>query len=202
MPTPTEDESQSLSTCSGVSGIILAGGKSSRYGSNKALVKVNGARLIERAVAAMKTVFEQVILVTNTPDDYAFLELPMVQDLIKGLGPIGGIYTGLETISEKAGFFVACDMPFLQEGLLRHMLDVREDFDAVIPRMDWMIEPLHALYTKNCLQVIKASIEAHEYQIVKCLQLLRVRYLERGELLAFDPKLLSFFNINEPKDLP
>jgi len=202
MPTPTEDESQSLSTCSGVSGIILAGGKSSRYGSNKALVKVNGARLIERAVAAMKTVFEQVILVTNTPDDYAFLELPMVQDLIKGLGPIGGIYTGLETISEKAGFFVACDMPFLQEGLLRHMLDVREDFDAVIPRMDWMIEPLHALYTKNCLQVIKASIEAHEYQIVKCLQLLRVRYLEREELLAFDPKLLSFFNINEPKDLP
>jgi molybdenum cofactor guanylyltransferase len=202
MPTPTEDESQSLSTCSGVSGIILAGGKSSRYGSNKALVKVNGARLIERAVAAMKTVFQQVILVTNTPDDYAFLELPMVQDLIKGLGPIGGIYTGLETISEKAGFFVACDMPFLQEGLLRHMLDVREDFDAVIPRMDWMIEPLHALYTKNCLQVIKASIEAHEYQIVKCLQRLRVRYLEREELLAFDPKLLSFFNINEPKDLP
>jgi molybdopterin-guanine dinucleotide biosynthesis protein A len=202
MPTPTEDESQSLSTCSGVSGIILAGGKSSRYGSNKALVKVNGARLIERAVAAMKTVFEQVILVTNTPDDYAFLELPMVQDLIKGLGPIGGIYTGLETISEKAGFFVACDMPFLQEGLLRHMVDVREDFDAVIPRMDWMIEPLHALYTKNCLPVIQASIEAHEYQIVKCLQQLRVRYVEREELLAFDPKLLSFFNINEPKDLP
>jgi molybdenum cofactor guanylyltransferase len=68
--------------------------------------------------------------------------------------------------------------------------------------MGWMIEPLHALYTKNCLPVIKASIEAHEYQIVKCFQKLRVRYLEREELLAFDPKLLSFFNINEPKDLP
>jgi molybdopterin-guanine dinucleotide biosynthesis protein A len=202
MPTQIHDEKQPISACPSVSGIILAGGKSSRYGSNKALVKVNGARLIERAVAAMKTVFEQVILVTNTPDDYAFLELPMVQDLIKGLGPIGGIYTGLETISEKAGFFVACDMPFLQEGLLRHMVDVREDFDAVIPRMDWMIEPLHALYTKNSLPVIKASIEAHEYQIVKCLQQLRVRYVEREELLAFDPKLLSFFNINEPKDLP
>jgi len=202
MPTLTEDESQSLSTCSGVSGIILAGGKSSRYGSNKALVKFNGTRLIERAVAAMKTVFQRVVLVTNSPDDYAFLELPMVQDLIKGLGPIGGIYTGLETISEKAGLFVACDMPFLQEGLLRHMVDVRQDFDAVIPRMDWMIEPLHALYTKSCLPVIEASIEAHEYQIVKCLQRLRVRYIEREELLAFDPKLLSFFNINEPKDLP
>ena len=202
MPTPTEDESQSLSTCSGVSGIILAGGKSSRYGCNKALVTVEGARLIERAVASMKAVFQQVILITNTPADYDFLDLPMVQDLIKGLGPIGGIYTGLETISEEAGLFVACDMPFLQEGLLRHMAAVRQDFDAVVPRMGWMIEPLHALYTKNCLPVIQAAIEAREYQIVKCFQRLRVRYLEKEELLVFDPKLLSFFNINEPKDLP
>jgi molybdopterin-guanine dinucleotide biosynthesis protein A len=76
MPTPTEDESQSLSTCSGVSGIILAGGKSSRYGSNKALVEVNGTRLIERAVRAMKTVFQQVILVTNTRMTTPFSNCP------------------------------------------------------------------------------------------------------------------------------
>jgi molybdenum cofactor guanylyltransferase len=202
MPTPTEDESQSLSTCSGVSGIILAGGKSSRYGSNKALVEVDGARLIERAVRVMTAVFRQVILVTNAPADYAFLKLPMVEDLIKGLGPIGGIYTGLETISENAGFVVACDMPFLQEGLIRHMVKVREDFDTVVPRMGWMIEPLHALYSKKCLPVIKAAIAAREYQTVKCFHKLRVKYLEREELLAFDPKLMSFFNINEPKDLP
>jgi molybdenum cofactor guanylyltransferase len=202
MLTPISNETQSETSSPDVGGIILAGGKSSRYGSNKALVKVNGTRLIERAVRVMKALFQQVILVTNAPADYAFLEIPMVQDLIKGLGPIGGIYTGLETISEKAGFFVACDMPFLHEGLLRHMVDVREDFDAVVPRMGWMIEPLHAIYTKNCLPVIKTSIDSHEYQIAKCFQKLRVRYLEREELLAFDPELLSFFNINEPKDLP
>ena len=202
MLTPIDDESQPPSPCPGVAGIILAGGKSSRYGSNKALASVKGVRLIERTVRVMKAVFHDVLLVTNTPAEYAFLDLPMVQDLIKGLGPIGGIYTGLETISEKAGFFVACDMPFLSEGLIRRMAKVRESFDAVVPRMGWMLEPLHALYTKNCLPVIKASIDARQYQIAKCFHNLRVRYVEREELLAFDPELMSLFNINEPKDLP
>ena len=202
MLTPIDDESQPPSPCPGVAGIILAGGKSSRYGSNKALASVKGVRLIERTVRVMKAVFHDVLLVTNTPAEYAFLDLPMVQDLIKGLGPIGGIYTGLETISEKAVFFVACDMPFLSEGLIRRMAKVRESFDAVVPRMGWMLEPLHALYTKNCLPVIKASIDARQYQIAKCFHNLRVRYVEREELLAFDPELMSLFNINEPKDLP
>lgn len=202
MLTPIHDENDSHANSSGISGIILAGGKSSRYGSNKALVEVDGARLIERAVRVMAAVFPQVILVTNAPADYAFLELPMVEDRIKGLGPIGGIYTGLETISAEAGFVVACDMPFLQEALIRHMVQAREDFDAVVPRMGWMIEPLHALYSNKCLPVIKAAIAAQEYQTVKCFQKLRVKYIEREELLAFDPKLMSFFNINEPKDLP
>jgi molybdenum cofactor guanylyltransferase len=201
MLTPT-DESQPLGACPDVTGIILAGGRSSRYGSNKALVELNGTRLIERAVEVMKSIFQEVILVTNTPADYAFLNLPMLPDLIKGLGPIGGVYTGLETISGKAGFIIACDMPFLHKNLIRHMVQVRQKFDAVVPRIGWMIEPLHALYTKKCLPVIKASIDAHEYQIAKCFQKLCVKYLEKEELLAFDPELMSFFNINEPKDLP
>ncbi|MBN2033508.1 MAG: molybdenum cofactor guanylyltransferase [Deltaproteobacteria bacterium] len=202
MLTQISDERQPLNTLTGVTGIILAGGKSSRYGSNKALVELNGIRLIERTVTVMKAVFQEIIVITNTPADYAFLDLPMVRDLIEGLGPIGGVYTGLETIARNAGFFVACDMPLLKEGLLRHMVDVQEGFDAVVPRMGWMIEPLHALYTKSCLPVIKASIDAHQYQIAKCFQGLHVRYLEKEELLAFDPELISFFNINEPKDLP
>jgi len=201
MLTPT-DESQPPGACPGVAGIILAGGRSSRYGCNKALVEFKGARLIERAVRVMRAVFREVILVTNTPADYAFLELPMVEDLIKGLGPIGGIYTGLERASKEAGFFVACDMPFLHQGLIRHMVAIREDFDAVVPRIGRFVEPLHALYTKTCLPVIRASIDGHEHQVVKCFRALRVRYLEGEELAAFDPRRTSFFNINEPKDLP
>ena len=195
------DESQSTCASPGVTGLILAGGKSSRYGSNKALVEVEGIRLIERAVRVMKAVFQEVILLTNTPADYTFLNLPMVEDIIKGLGPIGGIYTGLETMSEEAGFFVACDMPFLNEALLRHMVEVREDLDAVVPRMSWMLEPLHAIYTKKCLPVIRTAIDSRDYQILNSFDKIRIKYVDEEELRAFDPKMQSFSNINQPEDL-
>ena len=203
MSTSSDEENHSSCTFSEVTGLILAGGKSSRYGANKALVEVYGTLLIERVVRVMKAVFEEVILVTNTPEDYSFLDLPMVEDLIRGLGPIGGIYTGLATISTDAGFFVACDMPFLNAGLLRHMVKSRKGFDAVVPRMmGWMFEPLHALYTKNCLSVIKSVIDEHEYQLARCFQKIRVRYMDEEELRSFDPELWSLFNINKPQDLP
>ncbi len=137
----------------GITGVILAGGKSTRYGTNKAFAEVQGVRLIERTIRVMGSVCPRLLLVTNTPAEYAYLQLPMVEDLIKGLGPLGGIYTGLEVIDDENGLFVACDMPFLREDLLRYMVTLRGDFDAVVPRVNWMVEPLHALYTKKCLPV-------------------------------------------------
>ena len=123
----------------GVTGIILAGGKSSRYGRNKALADFDGIPLIERVIRVMESVFPRIILITNSPDEFAYLQLPMHEDLIKGLGPLGGILTGLEAISDEAGFFTACDMPFLNSKLVRHIVDLRDDFDAVVPRVDWKI---------------------------------------------------------------
>jgi molybdenum cofactor guanylyltransferase len=185
-----------------VTGLILLGGKSTRYGSNKAFVEIDGVRLVDSVTRVMKSIFHRVILLTNTPEDYAYLQLPMVEDLIKGLGPMGGIYTGLTTMPDEAGFFVACDMPFLREGLIRHMVDVRDDFDAVVPRMDWMLEPLHALYSKKCLPVIQEAVEHHQHQIAMCFARMRVRYVDEEELRLWDPDLRSFFNINKPQDLP
>ena len=185
-----------------VTGLILLGGKSTRYGSNKAFVEVDGVRLVDRVTRVMKSIFHRVILLTNTPEDYAYLQTPMVEDLIKGLGPMGGIYTGLMTMPDETGFFVACDMPFLSEGLIRHMVDVRDDFDAVVPRMDWMLEPLHALYSKKCLPVIQEAVEHHQHQIAVCFAGMRVRYVDEEELRLWDPDLRSFFNINKPQDLP
>jgi molybdopterin-guanine dinucleotide biosynthesis protein A len=185
-----------------VTGFILLGGKSSRYGSNKAFVEINGVRMIDRVAGVMKSIFYRVVLLTNTPEEYAYLRMPMVEDLVKGFGPMGGIYTGLMTLSDETGFFVACDMPFLSESLIRHMVDVRDDFDAVVPRMDWMLEPLHALYSKDCLPVIKEAIRQNQHQILKCFAKLRVRYVDEEELRLWDPDLRSFFNINKPQDLP
>ncbi len=192
----------SLALLENVTGVILLGGKSSRYGSNKALVQLGGVRLVDRVAGVMTSIFHRVILATNSPDEYAYLQLPMVEDLIKGLGPMGGIYTGLMTMSDEAGFFVACDMPFLSESLIRHMVDVKDDFDAVVPRVDWMMEPLHALYLKKCLPVIQRAIENHHNQIAECFAGLRVRYMDEAELRLWDHDLRSFFNINKPEDLP
>lgn len=192
----------SLSLIANVTGLILLGGKSSRYGSNKAFVELDGVRLVERVAVVMKSIFHRVILLTNTPNEYSYLQLPMVQDLIKGFGPMGGIYTGLMTMQDDAGFFVACDMPFLNSKLIRHMVEVRGDFDAVVPRMDWMLEPLHALYSKKCLPAIQEAIGRDEHQILKCFARMRVRYIDEEELRLWDQDLRSFFNINKPQDLP
>jgi len=185
----------------GITGLILAGGKSSRFGKNKALVELDGIRLIERVIRVMGSVFQRLIIVTNTPHEYAYLKLPMVEDFIKGLGPIGGIYTGLASISDDAGFFVACDMPFLCQPLIRHMTELRTDFDVVLPKIDWKIEALHALYSKRCLPAIKEAIDSQEYQVIRFFPKVRVKYLDEDEIRKYDPQLNTFFNINKPQEL-
>ena len=184
-----------------VTGIILAGGKSSRYGKNKALVEVHGIPLIERAVHTMGSIFHRVIIITNTPDEYSYLNLPMYQDIIKGLGPLGGVYTGLKMIPDNAGFFVACDMPFLNRELIRHIVEIRTDFDVVVPRISGKIEALHGIYTEKCRDKIKKLINSGTYQIFRFFPDVSVRYVEDNEVMKFDPDLRSFFNINRPDDM-
>jgi|WetSurMetagenome_2_1015567.scaffolds.fasta_scaffold07751_4 molybdopterin-guanine dinucleotide biosynthesis protein A len=184
-----------------VSGVILAGGKSRRFGSNKAFADINGQPLISRVISVLRPIFDELIIITNNPDDYAFLGLPMYEDLIKGLGPIGGIYTGLEKIQNSRGFFAACDMPFLNEKLIQHLAGLSEGFEAVVPKIDWKMEPLHAVYSKECLPTIKELIGAGECMINRFFQRIRVRFLNEDELKLYDPLLRSFYNINKPDEL-
>ena len=184
-----------------VSGVVLVGGKSSRYGSNKALVQVDGVPLIERVIGVMERVFENLILVTNTPGEYAHLGFPMYEDIIKGLGPIGGIYTGLTVMPDDVGFFVACDMPFLNHDLIRYIVMERGHADVVVPRVKGMVESLHALYRKECLSSVKGLIESREYQIFRIFNEVSVRYIDEDELRRFDPALRCFININRPEEL-
>ena len=184
-----------------VTGVILAGGKSSRYGTNKALAKINGIPLIENVIRVMRSLFQDLVLITNTPDEYAYLELPMYEDLIKGLGPIGGIYTALNSITNDAGFFVACDMPFLNPDLIRHLVGIRGDFDVVVPEISGKMETLHALYAGRCIPAVRKLIDVHEYQTIRIFPEVSVRYLKENEIRRFDPELRSFFNINRPEEL-
>lgn len=184
-----------------VAGVILAGGKSSRYGRNKAFVHYDGIPLIERVIRVLERLFEQVFIITNSPDEYAYLGLPMEQDIIKGLGPLGGIFTALQTIPTPYGFFVACDMPFLNPALISFMVDHREEYDVVAPKIDWKIEALHALYRKTCLPEVEWLIQHHQYQTIRFFDRVSVRYVNEDEIGKLDPSLRSFLNINRPEDL-
>lgn len=184
-----------------VSGVVLAGGSSSRYGKNKAFVKLHAIPLIERVLDVMRPIFRRIIIITNTPDEYSYLQLPTYQDIIKGLGPLGGIITGLRVIPDNAGFFVACDMPFLNQGLIRHIVEIKADFDVVVPRISGKMEALHALYDKGCQSKIEGLINSRIYQVFRFFNKVSVRYVDEDEVRIFDPDLRSFLNVNRPEGL-
>ncbi len=184
-----------------VTGVVLAGGRSSRYGKNKALVKFEGVPLIERVVHVLNGVFHRVMIITNTPEEYAYLEIPMAADIIKELGPLGGIYTGLRAIADPKGFFVACDMPFLNPGLIRYMVGLQDDYDVVVPKISWKLEALHGLYDRRCCNRIEALIASGIYQVFRFFSEVSVRFVNEVEVRRWDPELTSFLNINTPAEL-
>ncbi len=185
----------------GITGIILAGGKSSRFGSNKAFAQFNGMPLIERVTGVLGRIFRNLMIITNSPLEYSYLKLPLYQDIIKNLGPVGGIYTGLDALDDDWAFFCACDMPFINEGLVRYIAGIKEGFDAVVPKVDWKIEPLHALYSKRCLPAMKELIIIKECQTIKAFKNINVRFVEEAEIKKFDPGIKSFLNVNKPDEL-
>lgn len=186
---------------SGVTGVVLAGGKSLRYGKNKALERIDGVALVERAAAILGCVFDRVILSANDPALYGFLHLPVIEDLYPGVGQLGGVHAGLCAMSDDAGFFVACDMPFLNPDLIRHMARLSSGWDAVVPRIGPHVEPLHALYRKACIIPVVRAIERKERRIVSFYSDIRIRYVEEHEIRFFDPNLDGFINVNRPDEL-
>lgn len=184
-----------------ISGVILAGGRSRRFGKNKALELLKGKPLIEHVIERMKRLFPRILLSTNSPKEYEYLNLETVRDIIKGLGPIGGIYSCLSVIQDPYAFIAACDMPFLKADLIRGMLARRFGFDVVVPRVKGKVEPLHGCYSRRCLGEMKKNIQKKEFQIIRFYEKIRVYYMEEEEIRKFDPDLSSLRNINTLKDL-
>ncbi len=184
-----------------VTGVVLAGGSSRRYGQNKALVHFNGVPLIERVVSILQQVFERVVISVNEPAPYRFLNLTMIQDVFSGVGPLAGVHAALTEIFDEAGFFVACDMPFLNPALIRHMSRLPSESDAVVPRVGPHIEPLHAVYRKTCINAVEQAIQRGERGIASFYPHIRIRYLEESEVRMFEPELDAFVNVNRPDEL-
>jgi len=184
-----------------VSGIVLAGGKSRRLGRDKALIRLGTRTLIEIVLDKLRCLSDELILSTNEFDKFAFLDIPMVRDIYRKGGVLGGLYSGLQATKSPFALVVACDMPFLNLNLLRFMILHAPGYDVVVPRLSMGIEPLHAIYARTCLEPIRETLEEGRLRIIDFWEHVRVRYIEEDEIEVLDPKKLSFFNINSPEDL-
>lgn len=184
----------------GVTGVILAGGASSRMGSNKALLPYRGGRFIEAIHRQLADIFNEVIIVTNSPDQYDFLPCRKVSDLYADMGVLAGIHSGLYHSSNPAIFAVACDMPYLVEGLVRHLASRADAGGVLIPEGPKGLEPLHAVYGKGCLAAMEASLLSGQRRIVSFFNYVNVSKMNVEQVAFFDPLFVSFININTPGD--
>lgn len=185
---------------------VIAGGKSSRMGTDKSFVPLLGRPMIEHVLARVADLGQsETLLVTNRPADYAHLGLPMVTDVVPDKGSLGGIYTALYHSRSAYTLAVACDMPFLNSGLLRYMIGLHSEtggpYDVIVARVEDYPEALHAIYGKACLDPIRARIDADRLKIIGFYDQVRVRYLDPEEYSRFDPQGLSFRNVNTPDEL-
>jgi FdhD protein len=184
----------------GVTGVILAGGESSRMGRNKALLPYRGGLFIEAIQRFLAGIFSEVLLVTNNPEQFEFLPCRKVPDLYSGMGVLAGIHSGLYHSSNPAMFAVACDMPYLVEGLVRHLADHADGGGVLIPESPGGLEPLHAVYGKGCLAAIDATLLSGQRRIVSFFDRITVHKMNLEQVALFDPDFVSFSNINTPVD--
>ncbi len=180
---------------------IQAGGKSSRMGTDKSFVPFLGRPMIEVVHERVAGLGDEVILITNTPEPYAYLGLPMFGDDYPDTGPLGGIYTAVRHAHHERTLVVACDMPWLNRPLLEYMVALPESADIVVPRWDKFPEPLHAIYSKACLEPMREKLEAGMLKITAFYGRVSVRFVERQEIARFDPEGRSFVNVNTPDEL-
>ena len=188
-----------------ISCIVLAGGKGLRLGRDKTVETVGNTSLLERVVSYLSLFNSDIIIVAASkqylPQVSGYPKLRIAVDIYPGKGPLGGVFTGLVALQSLYNLVVACDMPFLNQALLRYMIGLADGFDLVVPRLGDMIEPLHAVYSKGCLGPMENLIKQDKLQISNLLTLVKVRYVEAQEIERFDPEHLSFFNINTEEDL-
>jgi molybdopterin-guanine dinucleotide biosynthesis protein A len=183
------------------SAVVLAGGRSSRLGQDKAFLIVNGQYLIENILEKLAQLSDEVIIVTDKTEEYEQFDAVVVGDVLPGKGALGGIYSGLRAATYNHSLVVACDMPFLNLSLLRYMQGLTPHHDVVIPRVGELVEALHAVYSRRCLPFIDEQLKAGNLRTVSFFPQVRVRYVDRDEIDTFDPEHLSLFNINSQADL-
>lgn len=188
-----------------INSIVLAGGKSTRLGRDKVLEKIGDKSLLEQVISRIDPLSKEIIIVTAKPRTFAELasrpKIKFVTDIIPGQGSLGGVYSGLIKSDSFYNIVVATDMPFVNTELLRYMVGVSEGYDLILPQVGGLYEPLHAVYSKNCIKPIEEIFQKGSKVIIDLFNYVRVKYIAAEEVDKYDPKHLSFFNINTKEEL-
>jgi len=184
-----------------MTGIILAGGRNTRIGTDKAFLEINGVRLIDRTITIFQEIFEEIIIVTNSPLSYIDKNVTIVTDIIENKGPLGGLYTGLFFTSSQHAFACACDMPFLDGSFIKCMTEHCADYDVVVPYSGDGLQPLHAIYSKKCLPATLNFLKRDKLKIIDLYKGLKIFTINEDTIDSFDGGRKMFFNVNTHADL-
>jgi len=185
-----------------ITGLILAGGASSRMGRNKALLELEGRKLVERVLSALEPLTDEILIVSNQPEPYRFLERPIIPDIQPGYGPLMGLYSGLKAARGDLALLVAVDMPFLSSDFLRHLISLAPGYDVVIPHAHERLHPLCAVYRREtCLPAIEGAIARGQRRLISFHPEVRVRQVDEAELRSISPDLRDLINVNTPEEL-
>ena len=184
-------------------GVILSGGLANRYdGTEKALLRVGGDRILDRIYDIYRELFDEIILVTNTPEKFLEWDLLIVSDLFPIRSSLTGIHAGLFYMTNPYAFISACDTPFLQKEMVETVIGrIEAQIDIVMPQTSAGFEPLCAAYSKRCLEAAQNHLEQEKLKVIKAFRKSRIKTISEKVLRKIDPELQSFFNINTPKDL-
>lgn len=189
---------------SDVTGVVLAGGKSLRMGRDKRFLRVGGMTLLDRVLSVMGQVFSEVLVVA-AGDDPGLMSCPyeVVTDRIPGCAAIGGLYTGLLHARQPRVFAVACDMPFINQAVVKYLIESYPAADLVVPALDVGVQPMHAVYSKRVLPRVEERIHQRCFRIQDLFhdKDLDIQLVPGHVLRAWDPQLLSFWNLNTPAEV-
>jgi molybdopterin-guanine dinucleotide biosynthesis protein A len=185
--------------------ILLAGGKSSRLGQDKASVELGGKTLLQISVDNLEPLWHEITVVAapgqHLPEIGSKARLRVVRDIVPGKGPLIGIYTGLKHAMSRSSLVVGCDMPLVQRTVARYLISLSGNYDIVMPVTRKGVEPLLAVYSRECIEPIATLMDSGRYKIDRLFEMVKVRYVTERELNRLDPSGLSFFNINTAADL-
>lgn len=181
---------------------MLAGGESKRFGSNKALYEIGGEPLVATMCRRVSPLFDNVRILTRNTSLLTDLGFEVLKDLRKEQCPLAGIYSGLKYVGSDKAFFIACDLPLVKVSVVRYIIGESTGYDAAVPQTSDGLEPLCAVYDVGCLEAIERSFRSGNLKADSFLGSVRTKLLEEEDLRRHDPRMVSFWNLNSPEDMP